>query len=712
MQVEFVNYVGEDKVRYEFNSYEDYLICPYTILTLHSVFITLYEESPDSFIFLQSQVVHEDLIELDFYQYDCQSDNTYCFERTVFKKNLTFSLSPNPVYIISQKCCRDTTLVNIALENPDSLQGATHFLKLSPLAVSLQNSFPAVPIVDTPVLCVDKDFQLDLSTSDIDGDSLVYEFSPLYNGGGNTSTEFEDCDFVFSFPACPPPFSIAAFSPPYTFSAPLGDNVFLDSQTGQITGTVSDTGTYAFGLVVKEYRNGLYLGEIYSEHHVDFIHCAEEMTAAVNGETDDNNLFIIENCNSLSVTLENITVDTFFVEEWFYEFEIAGETEYFYDWSPTITFPAEGTYEGLLVINPGEICSDTAFLTVITAENFAVDFSVEGDLCTVNPLFFNNLSTGTIDSYTWNFGDGSSGQNRNGNHLYTSPGTYEVILTIENDIGCTETKAEITEYFPAPELIAIEPQTAQGCAPLRVEFANTTNFIDSTYTCFWDFGDGRFSEEKEPTHLYQTAGAYDVTLVITSPTGCEAERIFPNLIKAENTPLAAFSITNETINSLNSAVYPENQSQNAQSYSWYLDENLISRDFAPELTLPDTGSYELKLLAANEHGCLDSVSVRLYNAPFVSYYFPNAFSPNNDGINDLFKGKGAGFKEGISDYSLKIWNRWGELCFETNDPEIGWTGSTENSDRLAPTGTYTYHARFSFLESEIREFSGTLILLK
>ena len=93
----------------------------------------------------------------------------------------------------------------------------------------------------------------------------------------------------------------------------------------------------------------------------------------------------------------------------------------------------------------------------------------------------------------------------------------------------------------------------------------------------------------------------------------------------------------------------------------------------PSYTFQDTGQYPVRLVVTNNIGCKDSLTLLVDVEPIVTYFLPNAFTPNNDGKNDEFIGKGQFY--GIKDFKFKIWNRWGELIFETNNPEEGWNGT-------------------------------------
>jgi len=107
--------------------------------------------------------------------------------------------------------------------------------------------------------------------------------------------------------------------------------------------------------------------------------------------------------------------------------------------------------------------------------------------------------------------------------------------------------------------------------------------------------------------------------------------------------------------------------------------------------------------------CPDTISKLIDVQPVLRYFLPNAFTPNNDASNDLFIG--TGYLDGIQDFQLNVWNRWGEMVFETEDPFDGWNGQKDNTGDPSPQGVYVYNISFTGPrgEQETREGHVTLI---
>ncbi len=128
-------------------------------------------------------------------------------------------------------------------------------------------------------------------------------------------------------------------------------------------------------------------------------------------------------------------------------------------------------------------------------------------------------------------------------------------------------------------------------------------------------------------------------------------------------------------------------SQRAVTWDWFFNDTDSSYMQEPLYLFSDTGFHEVQLIVTDIYGCKDSLVQLIDIAPLKTYFLPNAFTPNYDGINDTFKG--VGIFDGIRQFNLKIWDRYGGLIFQTTDPEMGWNGRFMNSGKSFPAGVYT-----------------------
>jgi gliding motility-associated-like protein len=280
---------------------------------------------------------------------------------------------------------------------------------------------------------------------------------------------------------------------------------------------------------------------------------------------------------------------------------------------------------------------------------------------------------------------------------------------VEDNNKCRDTLAKNIIYFPVPPLIVIDPNTFVGCKPANIFFKNLSKPIDATYTLEWDFGDGKKANEISPTNLYEEIGEYTVKLNITSPIGCVTSKTWTNLIRVVDSPKAGFSFTPEEPNLNINTVNFIDESKDAFAYLWLFDSLDISLSPNPSFTFRDTGLFDIKQIVIHESGCSDTASTLIYIRPIVSLFMPNAFTPNQDGLNDIFIPKGRFV--GLTNYSFAVWNRWGDRIFYTEDINSGWNGRRDNTGQNAPPGVYVYTIEYIDTFNKPQSLKGNCTLL-
>jgi len=211
-------------------------------------------------------------------------------------------------------------------------------------------------------------------------------------------------------------------------------------------------------------------------------------------------------------------------------------------------------------------------------------------------------------------------------------------------------------------------------------------------------------------HTYDQSGVYDVSLEIISPIGCRVAETFNSLIRVEPGPTADFVFTPDELTSFNNTATFTNTSQNDASWFWDFDREAFSTEENPIYTFRDTGLQEVKLIVTRDNGCQDTIVKFIDVIPEVLFHMPNAFTPNNDGSNEEFFGKGV--LDGIQDFEFSIWNRWGERIFFTTDPEQGWNGKKDNVGEEAPVGSYIYLVTFVDPRGAPNKLKGNVNLVR
>ncbi len=255
--------------------------------------------------------------------------------------------------------------------------------------------------------------------------------------------------------------------------------------------------------------------------------------------------------------------------------------------------------------------------------------------------------------------------------------------------------------------------TSAGCPPFRVSFYNTSINAESY---IWQFGDGASSVEKEPSYIYDEPGRYIVSLTAIDKYGRERRQtdsiiVYPG---AE----ARFEIAGQGAALPDEPVSFNNYSQNAISYEWDFGDGSISSEMEPEHYYSRAGSYNIQLTVWSENSCSDTLVIRnAFTDAGCSILFPNAFRPNINGPSNGYYTAGLTTNEvfhpvhkGVGEYQLRIFNRAGNLIFESNDINIGWDGYI--NDHLADPGVYIWKARGRYTNGEFFTEFGNVTLVK
>jgi gliding motility-associated-like protein len=643
----------------------------------------------------------------------CVEEGIYEFEWTIpnFDANATY-------HVVYQRCCRNNTITNIV--NAKDV-GATYTVAITPAAIKAKSSSPVFNNFPPTIICSPIPFNFDHSAKDIDGDSLVYKMcSPLEGGGPDLSNAgASNCDGVRPNPTCPPPFSDVKFSSGFNALQPLGAsaNLSLDIVTGKLYLVPQNIGQYVVGVCVEEYRKGILLSKTFRDFQFNVGACQALVTAGI--AAADTLVFqkkyIVRSCGSSDVTFVNGSTQEKFINSYLWSFDINGQKVTSNDKNPTIKFPGVGKYVGTLILNLNQKpCTDTAKLEVGIFPGIDANFKYVYDTCIAAPIQFTNLSTsgsGQITKYEWDFKDGKKDNVKDPLHEYKIPGNFKVKLKVTDVNLCTDTITKPILYYPVPPLLVVNPDTGVGCTPFTLRINNLSYPIDKTYTIDWDMGDGTKSSEISPVKTYDKVGIYSLNLKLTSPIGCKTQASFPNIVEVKQSPTAMFSFTPEKLNSLQNLAQFTDKSLGASKWSWQFGQGeggSSSRN--PSYAFKDTGIHVIRLIVSHPSGCRDTSFQTTDVEPVIKFFMPNAFTPNYDSTNDDFKGKG--ITDGITNFQMLIFNRWGERVFETKNYDEGWNGRKNNVGELAPEGVYIYTISFTGPRNKLFTYKGFATLLR
>jgi gliding motility-associated-like protein len=287
-------------------------------------------------------------------------------------------------------------------------------------------------------------------------------------------------------------------------------------------------------------------------------------------------------------------------------------------------------------------------------------------------------------------------------------------VTYPNQFGCDSVLNLHLIVNPNPVLDFSIPAWS-GCLPLSIAFTN--NQVEANTIYNWSFGNAVTSSNAATlNNLYTQPGCYDVSLTATNQFGCAANLTQTDAICFDHNPVADFEIQNNPLPIINPTTLLQNTSQSATSSVWdFGDGSASSTVFSPIHTFPEkAGAYTVTLQIANSNGCTDATTQILQIEQDPIYYVPNAFTPNGSELNNVFLPI---FSPSLAlqSYSLQIFNRWGEIIFESQDPLKGWDGTitTPNGASMSPDGMYTY--KITFVETGFeKEFEvvGSVVLVR
>lgn len=308
------------------------------------------------------------------------------------------------------------------------------------------------------------------------------------------------------------------------------------------------------------------------------------------------------------------------------------------------------------------------------------------------------LTGSGASTYSWNNGV------TNGVTFIPSLGTMTYTVTGTSVAGCVNTDELIVSVAPIPT-VTFTPNVTSGCAPLTVNLTNTTAGANN---CVWSISNGYVANGCGTISTTFTApGCYDVTLTTTSANGCTNSLTSTNLICVEESPTADFTPSQTTIEEVNTVVSFENNSLGATSYLWDFGDNSGSSALSNpshDYASAGFGMFGVTLYAYSALGCVDSAFASIQIIEPVLFYVPNTFTPDFDNYNQTFQPV---FTSGFDplDFTMLIFNRWGEIIFETHDASIGWDG-TYGSNReidMVQEGVYTWKIEFKTTATDERK---------
>ncbi|MFH2142092.1 MAG: PKD domain-containing protein, partial [Bacteroidota bacterium] len=376
------------------------------------------------------------------------------------------------------------------------------------------------------------------------------------------------------------------------------------------------------------------------------------------------------------------------------------------DVSPIIT-----TQYCVKAIDINDCESGLKYVTVFVYEPISISVSADKyEICIGDPVILNTTVSGGNGNYNYTL-------TNNGNTI-TLPFTdypqgsitYEILAS--DNCGSPTDQASVDIIVNPLPPVSFMPDTTQGCRPLAVNFIEISPVSGQIYN--WNFGDDNSyntSNLKDPLHIYEYDGTYTVSLTVTSDKGCKNTKVNADLITVYPIPNAKFIADPEVASIIKPIVFFENLSSGAINYHWMFGDGDSSLNVSPYHQYAGLeGVYIVELRVESEFGCKDTIFNSVIIRDEYTFYAPTAFSPDNDLVNDEFFIIGHGIDE--NKFQLLIYDRWGEVIFDTEDVNGKWNGKAKNGNKKCETGTYIWVAIFKDMQGIERQESGAVTIIR
>ncbi len=621
-----------------------------------------------------------------------------CVEEAVYQGIINLPPIPGGYDLVYQRCCRNATILNII--SPNSV-GSTYMVHVPDNAAAPVNSSPRYTYFPPLFVCTNIPLFFDHSATDPDGDSLYYELCDPFSGLDALCPSIGaiapvGCPGI----ANPPPYLFVPWDGIYSGTYPMSATtpIAIDGNTGLLTGTPDMIGQWVVGVCVSEYRNGVLIATNKRDFQFNVVDCSTLAVASIPDQTSF--------CFGLTVDFTQTSVNAV---NYHWDFGDPGTTlDTSSIASPSWTYAGPGIYTVTLIVSSSSGCADTATTLFSVYPLVDADFTAPLGQCdyTSSFDFFGGgiYSTGT---FNWTFGPNaipSSSTSLNPPDVhYTAPGTYPVVFTI-NENGCSISDTNYIQVYPKPDALYTLASNI-ACELQPVHFINGSTAEPLTYQ--WDFGDGQTSTLESPFHLYDSLGVYFTSLIAISSYGCKDTFYLSDIITVNPSPEAGFTVSPQDTSITYPLVTTVDTSSGATGCTMYWGDGSSSPYCDSTHVYGQIGAYTVMQVVVNSYGCTDTAYNQIEIYPGFLFWLPNAFTPNGNGVNDVFMPK----LYGVYDYSFMIFDRWGEKIFETQDTSVGWDGFYRS--KLCEQDVYVYKISFfDNIDRIVHDYIGGVTLLR
>ncbi len=387
----------------------------------------------------------------------------------------------------------------------------------------------------------------------------------------------------------------------------------------------------------------------------------------------------------------------------------SGNPPYTYVWAPNVsnTSTATNLCAGTYTVDVTDVSGCTAQFTYAITEPSQLALSLTGNdsICGGNSTTITASASGGTGPYTISW----SNSLPNGTSQTVSPAASTVYTATATDAGgCSVQQTFSVTIVPAP-VAAFTPGPG-GCAPVIVSFTSSS---PGAVAWQWDFGDpsapGNTSTLQDPVFTYNNPGTYNVTLIVTNAGGCSDTLTVPAAVIISPQASAGLTVNTTTVSELSPEVVFTDLSTGGTSCVLYFgdgDSTNACNFGSVGHTYPAAGVYDAMYIVTNADGCADTIRITVIVEEETTVYVPNAFTPNGSGGNDVF------FVHGmkIEDFYLYIFDRWGNLIYESTDINQGWDGKLNG--KPCPVDTYVWKLTYSDARGRKSKMIGSVSLIR
>ncbi len=376
-----------------------------------------------------------------------------------------------------------------------------------------------------------------------------------------------------------------------------------------------------------------------------------------------------------------------------------------------------------LVVISANNCKDSISKQVTLLKQPKSVFTLDTPACAPKIIHFQNNSI-DANASNWDFGDNTQSSQDNPQKLYTNTTAfnmvYNVSLTVTSNDGCKHTSGVPIVIHPKPVFFVISTPDS-GCSPLKVNFSKVVGAVKYTWDFYKDPAIPKVvtTNSTSNTFINKTGfnQSYDVEMIAEDANGCKDTanktiKVFPN-------PTALFRADPTKVFIPNQATRMIDLSSLASTYVWDFGDGTKSGEKQPSHTYTSPGQYVITLTVTSAKGCVDKYrlpeTIEALDETLVQ--MPNAFTPNPNGSpgsaydplatnNDVFHPQ----IRGTEKYNFSVYSRWGELLFDTKDPNEGWDGYYKG--KLCIQDVYIWKITATFVDGKTYNKTGDVLLLR